>query len=150
MQILIFCGLPGAGKSTFYASRFLHTHVRLNLDMLKTRHREQILFEACLRAKQPVVIDNTNPDPQSRARYLLPALAAHFRAEAYWFCASVDEASARNDLRSGRALVPRAGMLSVAKKMQRPRYDEGFTTIFRVETLSDGAFACHEMEKDAI
>ena len=29
--------------------------------MLKTRHRERILFNACLTAKQAVAIDNTNP-----------------------------------------------------------------------------------------
>ena len=61
MEAVIFIGLQAAGKSTFYRQRFIDSYIRLNLDMLRTRHREQLLFRACLEAKQPVVIDNTNP-----------------------------------------------------------------------------------------
>lgn len=52
MQGVIFIGLQASGKYTFYAARFAKTHLRLNLDMLKTRHREKILFSVCLQAKQ--------------------------------------------------------------------------------------------------
>lgn len=72
MELIILIGLQGSGKSTFSAQRFTDTHIRLNLDMLKTRHREHLLFEACLAAKQPMVIDNTNPTPEDRARYMTP------------------------------------------------------------------------------
>ena len=61
MEAVILCGIQATGKSTFCHSRLYSTHIRLNLDMLKTRHREDVLFEACLRAKQPFVVDNTNP-----------------------------------------------------------------------------------------
>ena len=58
-------GIQGAGKSTFFKERFFDTHVRINLDMLKTRHREAILLDACIRAKQRFVVDNTNVRPSS-------------------------------------------------------------------------------------
>lgn len=61
MEAIIFIGIQGAGKSTFYRHHFFNTHIRINLDMLKTRHREQIFLQACLEAKQPFVVDNTNP-----------------------------------------------------------------------------------------
>ena len=79
MQLIVFIGVQAAGKSTFFKQNFVDTHIRINLDMLKTRHREQILFQACLEAKQPLVIDNTNPTPNDHARYVLPAKAAHFK-----------------------------------------------------------------------
>lgn len=60
MQLIIFTGLQASGKSTFYKEYFYKTHLRLNLDMLKTRHREKILFDACLESKSKCVIDNTN------------------------------------------------------------------------------------------
>lgn len=60
MDAVIFIGLQGAGKSTFYQRQFADTHLRINLDMLRTRHRERRLFELCLAIEQPFVIDNTN------------------------------------------------------------------------------------------
>ena len=46
MQLIIFIGIQASGKSTFYQQYFYHTHLRINLDMLKTRHREKLIFEA--------------------------------------------------------------------------------------------------------
>ena len=60
MEAVILIGIQGSGKSSFYKERFFNTHVRINLDMLKTKHRQQVLFEACLASKQPFVADNTN------------------------------------------------------------------------------------------
>ena len=48
MQLIIFTGVQASGKSTFYHQHFYHSHLRINLDMLKTRHRENIIFEAAL------------------------------------------------------------------------------------------------------
>jgi predicted kinase len=69
MEAIILMGLQGAGKSTFYQTYFFNTHIRINLDMLKTRHREKTLLQACLEAKQSFVIDNTNPKFEDRSRY---------------------------------------------------------------------------------
>ena len=46
MEAVIFVGLQASGKSTFYRERFSRTHVRINLDMLKTRHRETLAWRA--------------------------------------------------------------------------------------------------------
>jgi predicted kinase len=35
MEAVIFVGIQGSGKSTFYNERFVDTHIRINLDMLK-------------------------------------------------------------------------------------------------------------------
>jgi predicted kinase len=76
MEAVIFVGIQASGKSTFYLQRFFETHVRINLDMLRTRHREQVLIEACVAGKQSFVIDNTNATREQRARYIAPARAA--------------------------------------------------------------------------
>lgn len=39
MEAVIFIGIQGAGQSSFYKERFFQTHVRSNLDMLRTRRR---------------------------------------------------------------------------------------------------------------
>jgi predicted kinase len=92
MEAVILVGIQATGKSTFYASRFAHTHVRINLDMLKTRHREQRFVEMCIETGQPFVVDNTNPTPDERARYIAPARATGFRIVGYFFRSRIDEA----------------------------------------------------------
>src|SRR5690348_16523083 len=100
MEAVIFVGVQGSGKSTFYRERFFDTHVRINLDMLRTRHREQLLLAACLAAKQPFVIDNTNPLPADRARYIGAAREAGFRVIVYFFETSLQDAIRRNKQRA--------------------------------------------------
>ena len=85
MEAIIFIGIQAAGKSTFFQQRFFNTHVRINMDMLRTRNRERVLLAACLEAKQPFVIDNTNLTRQGRAGYISQAKAAGFSVAWYYF-----------------------------------------------------------------
>ena len=55
MEAVIFIGIQATGKSTFYKERFSDTHARINLDMLKTRHREDTLLDACIHTRMSVV-----------------------------------------------------------------------------------------------
>ncbi len=66
MQMVVFAGVQGSGKSTFFAQHFLHTHVRISLDVVRTRHRERALIRACLDLEQRLVVDNTNPRGRAR------------------------------------------------------------------------------------
>ena len=42
-RMVIMMGIPGSGKSTFYQRYLRQDFVRVNLDTLKTRHREKLL-----------------------------------------------------------------------------------------------------------
>jgi predicted kinase len=134
MELIVFAGLPGAGKTTFYRERFLATHVRIGLDLLKTREREDILLHACFAAKQPVVIDNTNPLAAQRMRYASLAKAAGFRSALYFFDVTTRLAVGRNSGRADKERVPNVAIFGTQKKMQRPTRAEGFDQIFRVTT----------------
>ena len=81
-EAVILVGIQGSGKSTFYQQRFADTHVRINLDTLKTRAREEQLLRDCIAKKSSFVVDNTNPSPSDRARYVAPSRAAGFRVVA--------------------------------------------------------------------
>ena len=50
MEAVLLIGIQASGKTTFYLERFSRTHLRLNLDMLRTRRRERLLLAACLEA----------------------------------------------------------------------------------------------------
>lgn len=96
MEAVIFVGIQATGKSTFYHHRFGRTHLRINLDMLKTRHREQQFLSTCLDTRQRFVVDNTNPTPADRQRYIQPAQAQDFSITGYYFESKLADALIRN------------------------------------------------------
>ena len=51
MEMVLFIGIQATGKSAYYSEKFYRTHVRINGDMLETRHREDLLIRACLEGK---------------------------------------------------------------------------------------------------
>lgn len=60
VQVILLMGYQATGKSTFCRERLFRSHLRINLDMLKTRHREWELVTTCLRSQTAFVLDNTN------------------------------------------------------------------------------------------
>ena len=137
MQLIIFIGIQGAGKSTFFKQYFSDTHMRINGDMLKTRRREQILFEACLTSKTKTVIDKTNATPNHRQPYISQAIAHHFEIIAYYFDCPFDEALARNNKRTGKAKIPEVGVKGTFKKLTPPSFEEGFDKIYQVQLIDN-------------
>jgi predicted kinase len=138
MEAVVLCGLQATGKSTFCKERFYGTHVRLNLDMLRTRHREGILLHACIEAKQPFVIDNTNPTRAERALYIAAAKAAGFRIVGYNFESKIGDALQRNAERIGDRRVREAGIRATAARLELPAMIEGFDSMFYVRLTETG------------
>lgn len=66
---MILVGAPGSGKSTLWQTYFTD-YVRVNNDTLKTPAKCMQLCEESLIDGKSVVIDNTNPTADVRARYL--------------------------------------------------------------------------------
>lgn len=145
MEAVLFIGIQGAGKSTFYRERFFDSHVRINLDMLKTRYRERVLLSACLLAKQPFVVDNTNVLARERARYIEPARENAFRVHAYFFEPDVRASIARNARRAGKKAIPVKGLLGAYKRLEPPRREEGFDGIYRVRLTPEGGWEVEEV-----
>jgi predicted kinase len=144
MEVVVFIGIQATGKSAFYRQRFADTHIRISLDMLKTRRRERILLAACLEAKQPFVVDNTNVTRESRAGYVNQAKESNFSVIGYYFKSALQSAIERNNRRVGKARVPLKGILATHRKLEPPSYDEGFDQLFYVEIGDDGAFIVKE------
>ncbi len=140
MEVIIFVGIQGSGKTTFYRERFFNTHIRINLDMLKTRHREQHLLNACLAAKQSFVVDNTNPTRENRNRYIKPAKVAGFKVIGYYFQPQIEACQQRNEQRPEPQVVPLMGLLGTHSRLEVPCLDEGFDELFAVQIGTDGGF----------
>jgi len=137
MEAVIFAGIQGSGKSTFYRERFFDTHVRVSLDLLGTRPREAAFLKTCLASGQRFVVDNTNPRAEDRAPYIAAAKAAGFRVVGYFFETPVKDAIRRNAKRAGKAAIPVPGVIGTFKKLQPPAWSEGFDELYGVTHATD-------------
>jgi hypothetical protein len=140
MEAVIFCGIQAAGKTTFYLQRFFATHVRISLDLLRTRARERILLDACFAARQPFVVDNTNVRREDRAVYVSAAREKGCRVVCYYFVTDPRAALARNKTREGKAAIPAGGLFGTHKRLEAPTLAEGFDALFTVEIADAGTF----------
>lgn len=147
MNGVIFTGLQASGKSTYFMRSFYKTHLRLNMDMLRTRHREKILFNACLESKQPVVIDNTNPTREDRAKYIDAFKSYKFEVIGYYFDSSIQDCLDRNSSREGKEKIPDVGIKSTYNKLDIPSYTEGFDKLYYV-TMKNGDFTVSERKDE--
>ena len=130
-------GIQGSGKTTFYKERFLKTHVRISLDLLKTRGKEQRFLQLCLETGQKFVLDNTNPTVASRLHFIEAARRYRFQVVGYYFNTHLQEALARNRQRSGKEVIAHAGIYATHKKLQPPTLAEGFDALFEVSLTGD-------------
>jgi predicted kinase len=137
--MILFIGMPASGKSTFYMERFFETHVRISMDLLRTRNRESNFMAACLATQQRFVVDNTNPARSDRIRYIEAARGAKFRITGYFFEPDPKASYERNQARAGKRRVPPAGLFGILKRLERPHLEEGFDALFLVHA-HDGVF----------
>jgi len=144
MEAVILIGIQASGKSSFYKERFFETHVRINLDMLKTKHRQSVLLDACLAVKQPFVVDNTNVTAEMRSHFISVARAAGFRVVGYYFRSDVSSGLSRNSKREERVRVPDKGLLGTYKQLQLPSREEGFDALYYVRIDAAGGFVVEE------
>ena len=137
MEAIIFCGIQATGKTSFYKERFFKTHLRISLDLLNTRRKENIFLQTCYETQQRFVIDNTNVTKKERHKYIEKAKESKFRLICYYFHSTVGAAITRNKKRTGKEHVPVAGIGGTYKKLEVPDYKEGFDEIYHVEITDD-------------
>lgn len=145
MEAVIFCGIQASGKTTYYLRNFLQTHVRISMDLLRTRHREKRFLALCLQTGQRFVADNTNPTAEERRRFIEPALAAKFKVQGYFFETTVGEAIYRNAGRTGKARIPEKGVGGTYKRLEVPKISEGFHSLFKVRITPENQFQVQEI-----
>ncbi|WP_019143014.1 AAA family ATPase [Noviherbaspirillum massiliense] len=132
MELILFIGIQASGKTSFYLERFFQTHVRISMDLLRTRHREQAFMETCLQTQQRFVVDNTNPTRAERLPYIERARQAKFRVIGYFFEPNPQASFERNQKRDTKHRVPPAGLFGTLKRLERPTMDEGFNALYQV------------------
>ena len=132
MEAVIFIGVQGSGKTTFYKEHFSASHKQISGDVLRTRRRQQVLVDECLADKQPFVVDNTNFLRRGRADLIARAKAAGFRVIGYYFRSELRDALLRNSRRTGKT-IPRVAVVVTFKRLEPPLLSEGFDDLRLVE-----------------
>lgn len=153
METVILMGLQASGKSSFYQARFSKTHVHISKDLFPNAKRKETrqsrLLEEALAAGRSVVVDNTNPTKEDRARLIQTARAKGAKIIGYYFESVVEDCLKRNESRSGKKKVPKVAVLGTAKRLERPRKDEGFDQLYHVSLGGEGQFRIEAWMEEA-
>ncbi|XP_041796944.1 bifunctional polynucleotide phosphatase/kinase [Chelmon rostratus] len=138
-EVIVAVGFPASGKSTFF-----HTHiipkgyVYVNRDTLGSWQSCVSASERALKEGRSVAVDNTNPDPESRKRYVDVAKAAGVPCRCFHFSASLEQAKHNNRFRemapsdSKHAKVNDMVFHSYKKHFVAPALAEGFSEILQI------------------
>jgi predicted kinase len=143
VELVVFVGLQGSGKSSYFARRYAGTHLHVSKDLLghaRHKHDKQMrLIEQALRTGRSVVVDNTNPRKADRAALVELARSTAATPVAVWFTAPVGECLRRNATREGKARVPAVAIYTTVRKLEPPTLEEGFARIDEVR-LGEAGF----------
>lgn len=147
MEIIIFCGIQATGKTTFFVEKFFKTHIRISLDQLHTRNKEQQFMDTCFATQQRFVVDNTNPTRADRAKYISIAQSHKFKVIGYFFQSKISDALGRNSQRSGKEYIAEIGIKATFSKLELPAYEEGFDELFFVG-IEENNFVIKDWENE--
>jgi predicted kinase len=153
MEVVIFIGLQGSGKSTFYRERFADTHALVSKDLYpsaRNRQKRQMReLMTALEAGRSVVIDNTNPTAADRESLI--RLAREYRANVvgFYFESKTRDCLERNRSREGAARVPDVAIYATAANMKLPSLREGFDTLHYVRIREGGGFQVLDWVEEA-
>uniref|UniRef100_A0AAY5L7W0 PNK FHA domain-containing protein n=1 Tax=Esox lucius TaxID=8010 RepID=A0AAY5L7W0_ESOLU len=138
-EVIVAVGYPASGKSTFF-----HTHivpkgyVYVNRDTLGSWQSCVSACERALKEGRSVAVDNTNPDPESRKRYIDVSQSLGVSCRCFNFSASLEQAKHNNRFREMAPSTTKHLKVndmifhSYKKKFVAPSLSEGFSEILQV------------------
>jgi predicted kinase len=144
LELVLFIGLQGSGKSSFYRARFAATHLHVSKDFWpnarRREARQQRLVAEALAEGRSVVVDNTHPRVEDRAPLIEIGKRMGARVVGYAFESNLKACLERNAGRVGRARVPDKALHITRAKLRWPTYAEGFDELFHVRMDPEGGF----------
>ena len=138
-EMVIFVGFPASGKSTFYETEMKPKgYCHVSRDKLGSWQKCVAKCNQMLQSGKSVVIDNTNPDIESRSRYINCAKKHSIRVRCFLFTTSLQQAKHNNKFRdltsndSTSAKVTDIAFNVYKSKFVKPTLKEGFDEIISI------------------
>ncbi|KAH7261760.1 polynucleotide kinase 3 phosphatase-domain-containing protein [Fusarium tricinctum] len=141
-DMILFCGPPGAGKSTFYWKSLKPLgYERINQDLLKTRDKCVQAAAKYLQDGKSIAIDNTNADPETRTVWVELAKKTGISIRCVWFKTPLQVCEHNNAVRAlneslnpeSRSVLPKMAFTGFASRFKPPQLKEGFQDITEVQ-----------------
>lgn len=139
-EVIVMVGIPGSGKSFFAKSHLeANGYTVINRDKLGTWQKCLAAMEVELAAKRRCVIDNTNPDKESRKRYAMAAKKLNVPVRCFVMNTSIKHAKHNTLFReltdSTHVSVNEMVFNSFKAKFQEPKREEGFTEVLKINFI---------------
>ncbi|KAK2006330.1 polynucleotide kinase 3 phosphatase [Colletotrichum eremochloae] len=153
-DIVLCCGPPGAGKSTFFWKHLKPLgYERVNQDTLKTREKCVQAAKELLNGGQSIAIDNTNADPDTRAVWVQLAEKQKVPVRCVWFKTPLHICEHNDAVRSmnkslnpeSRTALPKMAFNGFKSRFKEPKVKEGFQDITEIEFAFRGTKDEHEV-----
>lgn len=139
-QVIIMVGSQGSGKSSFVNSYLKPLkYIIVNRDSLGTWQKCLSVMKSGLDSGASVVVDNTNPDKESRSKYINEARKHGVRCVAVHMNISKEHAKHNIKFREltdpSHVPIPDLIINSYFTKFQPPEAEEGFDEIISVDFI---------------
>ncbi|KAK3388743.1 PNK3P-domain-containing protein [Sordaria brevicollis] len=141
-ELVLFIGPPGAGKSTFYWRHLKPLgYERVNQDVLKSKEKCFKAATEYLKEGDSVVVDNTNPDPDTRKQWVDLAKKHKVPIRAVWFRTPLAVCEHNDAVRSlnktlnpeSRTSLPKLAFNGFNARFKEPKVKEGFEDVTEVD-----------------
>lgn len=144
-EVILFIGPPASGKTTFYCKHLQpQGYIHVNRDTLGSWQKCVAECEKAMELGKSVVIDNTNPDVDSRKRYLAVAEKHNIPTRCFVFTASIAHCKHNNRFRELKNIgnsvykpVNDIAFNTYSARYNQPDISEGFTEIVQVNFIPD-------------
>lgn len=127
LRCIMLVGPPGCGKSS-YAETYYSEYCIVNLDTLGTRTKEKHFVETAAMWGQDIIVDNTNIDRKTRARFFDLLKSYNYRFHAIVIDISLEE-NIRRCYRRKDKNFPEHMIKSYRNRLEMPTREEGFSII---------------------
>ncbi|XP_013389083.1 bifunctional polynucleotide phosphatase/kinase [Lingula anatina] len=136
-EVILMVGVPACGKSTFVKQYLVpEDYIHVNRDTLGTWQKCVQVCEKSLKEGKSVAVDNTNPDKETRKRYVDCAKKAGVPCRCFVFTASFNHCRHNERFReltdSKHQHINDMVFNSFKSKFQEPIKEEGFSEIVKV------------------
>ncbi|CCC09567.1 unnamed protein product [Sordaria macrospora k-hell] len=141
-ELILFVGPPGAGKSTFYWRHLKPLgYERVNQDVLKSKDKCFKAAAEYLKEGDSVVVDNTNPDPDTRKQWVELAQKQGVPVRCVWFRTPLVVCEHNDAVRSlnkplnpeSRTSLPKLAFNGFNARFKEPKAKEGFQDVTEVD-----------------